>query len=260
MKQKAASAWVVIHALFLPLVFGFASLPSFPRSTFTRLRESQAPIEQHTSFPSAQLLNLTLTEHKPLGCTVEESLAHPKEKHVFCSKIVEGGFAHAAGLEVGDVLVAVSGIFGESQSVIGLGIEQVRSLVTGREKSDSLELRVARGTNVMELHETALVDLCMLSGVNEKQIEECLSTILSGSYQNEEEEEPVFHCNDEEECLLDDMFALWEEDMPTPTKKSDPVEEEMKEGPVIPPWSSRSSPSGTYVRDPATGEMRNVDA
>jgi hypothetical protein len=191
---------------------------------------------------------------------VEESLAHPKEKHVFCSKIVEGGFAHAAGLEVGDVLFAVSGIFGEPQSVVGLGIEQVRSLVTGREKRESLELRVARGTNVMELHETALVDLCMSPGVNEKEIEECLSTILSGSYQIEEEEEPMSQCDDEEECLLDDMFAMWEEDMPAPTKKSEPVEEEIQEEPVIPPWSSRSSPSGTYVRDPATGEMRNVDA
>ena len=26
------------------------------------------------------------------------------------------------------------------------------------------------------------------------------------------------------------------------------------------PWSSRSSPSGTFVRDPVTGEMRNIDA
>jgi hypothetical protein len=114
----------------------------------------------------------------------------------------------------------------------------------------------------MELHETALVDLCMSPGVNEKEIEECLFTILSGSYQNEEEkgEEQVSQCDDEEECLLDDMFAMWEEDMPTPTKKSEPEEEEIKDGPVIPPWSSRSSPSGTYARDPATGEMRNVDA
>jgi hypothetical protein len=248
--------------VLLPLVGGFASLPAFSRSPSpTRLQGAEEPVEETTLFPSAQFLGFTLAEHKPLGCTVEESLAHPKEKYVFCSKIVDGGFAHQAGFEVGDVLLAVSGIFGEPQNVVGLGIEQVRSLVTGREKSDSLELRVARGTNVMELHETALVDLCMSPGVNEKEIEECLLKIMSGSYQSEEEDEPtMFECDDEEECLLDDMFAMWDEDMPTQTTKSEPVKEEKNEEPVIPPWSSRSSPSGTYVRDPATGEMRNVDA
>jgi hypothetical protein len=190
---------------------------------------------------------------------VEESLAHPKEKHVFVAKVVEGGFAHRAGLEVGDVLLAVSGIFGDYTDVVGVGTEQVRSLVTGREESEPLEIRVARGTNVMQLHETALVDLCMMPGVNEKEVEECLLTIMNGHYV-EDDDEPAFECDDEDECLLDDMFAMWDEDMPTKTPASETVEEETKEEPVIPPWSSRSSPSGTYIRDPATGEMRNVDA
>lgn len=258
MKQRAALPCIILQLVFLPWACGFALQPAFSRTT-TRLRDSEEPVEQQLLFPSSQILEFTLTNHKPLGCTVEESLAHPTEKHVFVAKVVEGGFAHKAGLEVGDVLLALSGIFGDITDVVGLGIEQVRSLVTGREESEPLEIRVARGTNVMELHETALVDLCMMPGVNEKEVEECLLTIMSGGYV-EDDDEPSFGCDNEEECLLDDMFAMWGEDFPTKTPASETVKEETKEAPTIPPWSSRSSPSGTYIRDPATGEMRNVDA
>ena len=42
-----------------------------------------------------------LEEHRPLGCTVEESLA--QEDAVFVTSVKAGGFAEAAGLQVGDV-------------------------------------------------------------------------------------------------------------------------------------------------------------
>ena len=43
----------------------------------------------------------------------------------FAFQIVDGGFAQAAGLMVGDVLLSVPGIFGDPTNVVGMGIEQV---------------------------------------------------------------------------------------------------------------------------------------
>lgn len=40
-------------------------------------------------------------------------------------QLVDDGNAKAAGLQVGDVLLAVPGIFGDLTNVTGLGIEQV---------------------------------------------------------------------------------------------------------------------------------------
>ena len=40
-------------------------------------------------------------------------------------QVVEGGFASQAGLEVGDVIVAISGVFGEMSHVLGSGIDKV---------------------------------------------------------------------------------------------------------------------------------------
>ena len=41
------------------------------------------------------------------------------------SQIVDGGFASKAGMKVGDVIVAISGIFGGMNDVLGKGIEEV---------------------------------------------------------------------------------------------------------------------------------------
>jgi hypothetical protein len=40
-------------------------------------------------------------------------------------QVVQGGFAETAGLRVGDVLMGVTGIFGEMESVTGLGVDKV---------------------------------------------------------------------------------------------------------------------------------------
>ena len=40
-------------------------------------------------------------------------------------QLVDGGFAQQAGFEVGDVVLAVSGIFGDYTDALGMGIEQV---------------------------------------------------------------------------------------------------------------------------------------
>jgi hypothetical protein len=85
------------------------------------------------------IIDATLTDHKPLGCTVEESLApysfssnkdeevliHEEAFPVFISKIVQGGHADQAGLQAGDVIVGISGVFDQLQDVSYDGIEKV---------------------------------------------------------------------------------------------------------------------------------------
>jgi hypothetical protein len=99
----------------------------------------------------------------------------------------------------------------------------------------------------------------MTPGANDKQVEECLTTIMAGEIFDEKEEPEMMDCDDEDECLLDNMYAMWAEDMPSVSKPK-AEEQEPKEEPTIQPWSSRSSPSGTYARDPATGKMKRLDS
>jgi S1-C subfamily serine protease len=65
-----------------------------------------------------------LKQHKPLGCSVEESLANEPDaaKYVFVADLVKGGNADKIGLRVGDVIVQLSGTFDEVVDVAGLGI------------------------------------------------------------------------------------------------------------------------------------------
>ena len=86
-------------------------------------------------FETAEFLEVVLSEHKPLGCTAEESLAsvtielpdngQQKLDYVFLSAVKPGGNAEKAGLVVGDVVVGVTGIFGDLENVVGLGIDKV---------------------------------------------------------------------------------------------------------------------------------------
>lgn len=86
-------------------------------------------------FQTAEFVEVILPEHKPLGCTVEESLASvtveladmkaQKFDYVFVSDILAGGNAEKAGLLLGDVIVGVTGVFGGFENIVGLGIEKV---------------------------------------------------------------------------------------------------------------------------------------
>ena len=83
------------------------------------------------------LQQFTLNEHKPLGCSVEESLAVETDentKYVFVSEVKKGGNAAKAGLKEGDVIVQLSGTFDELVDVAGLGIDRIQSLVGGRQE------------------------------------------------------------------------------------------------------------------------------
>lgn len=74
-------------------------------------------------FPDADLQEFTMLPHRPMGLTVEESLAD--SNYVLVTGIVEGGYADKAGIKVGDVLVAITGLFGDLVPVLGLGVEKV---------------------------------------------------------------------------------------------------------------------------------------
>ena len=81
----------------------------------------------------------------------------------------------------------------------------------------------------------------------------------------------AMECTDQDlECVLDGMRDLWNEDQEFSSPVAPAVATVTTINGVTPinnntkaasrPWSSRSSPSGTWVRDPATGVMRNIDA
>jgi hypothetical protein len=74
-------------------------------------------------FPNAEFLEFVLSPHRPLGCTVEESLADAR--HIFVTKVAEAGFSGRAGLLPGDVIVGVTDLFGALTDVTGLGIDKV---------------------------------------------------------------------------------------------------------------------------------------
>jgi hypothetical protein len=169
-----------------------------------------------------------------------------------------------------------------------------KSLVAARPKLEPLQLRIARGTNVVQEHEVALAELCSNGAANDVEIENCVLDYLQSGYhdintnnrngkatavqdtievngeQTQQEEEECDPTTSDEDCLLDQMYSMWADDMsvaaPSSNGKTDPTSSSAaalkSEAPKkqVKPWSSRSSPSGTWVRDPKTGEMRNIDA
>jgi hypothetical protein len=76
------------------------------------------------AFPEGEIMTMVLSDHRPLGCTVDESL-DANQDYVFISKITEGGNADKAGLKVGDVIVGVTGLFGELTIVMDAGVEKM---------------------------------------------------------------------------------------------------------------------------------------
>jgi hypothetical protein len=78
---------------------------------------------------------------------------------------------------------------------------------------------------------------------------------------------------DDGEATLQSMYQMWADDSEyTPATANGNASPFLpnntpsvngsnnSNGKVVKPWSSRSSPSGTWVRDPATGQLRNIDA
>lgn len=213
------------------------------------------------SLTDARWYEFELKNHKPLGCSVEESLASEPDgvNYVFVSEVKAGGNAQKAGLKAGDVIVRLSGTFDEVVNVAGLGIDKIKSLVAGRPEESTLRMCVARGSDVMERHELALVELCIVG--DDAETADCINQIYS--YEDDFIEDGEMAACDEDdgtECLLDSMWDTWSDGLPSAISNDEEngMEEDKKKKKVA-PWSSRSSPSGTYVRDPKTGKMVNID-
>jgi hypothetical protein len=75
-------------------------------------------------FPTAQFYTFEMPAHRPLGCTVDESM-DALENYVFVSKVIPGGFADLAGIHIGDVMVAVTGLFEDMTPVLESGVEKL---------------------------------------------------------------------------------------------------------------------------------------
>jgi hypothetical protein len=116
-------------------------------------------------------------------------------------------------------------------------------------------------------HERALVDLCSNPGASDLQTEQCVIDFLVGGYtilDDDDEEENVCGDDGDSECLVDSLYNMWAEDLaPTnnaATASDQSTVDQTPPEPKVKPWSSRVSPSGTFVLDPATGKMKNIDA
>jgi len=182
----------------------------------------------------------TLNEHKPLGCSVEESLAVETDenaKYVFVSEVKKGGNAAKAGLKEGDVIVQLSGTFDELIDVAGLGIDRIQSLVGGRQEDSPLVIRVARGSDVKERHELALVELCIVG--DDVMTADCITAIYSDEDIDMGNTEIPQQCDedDETECMLDSLWDTWSDGLPTAgSKEEKEVEEDQPKKKKTQPW------------------------
>lgn len=121
-----------------------------------------------------------------------------------------------------------------------------------------MQLDIVRGSSALADHERALTDLCTNPDTSDDQVEQVVTSFLQQGYTDGNEESIADACEDEENCLLDNMFNMWAEELDMSDGAKDESLDTMEESPKVKPWSVRSSPSGTFVRDPSTGEMKNV--
>lgn len=132
---------LILSGLFLTQVSSFYTSPNTFLSRrhyrikatgyFMESSDDSSPVivtaaETDIFLEGAEIVEVCLEVHRPLGCTVEESLAKGYEKVVFCSKVKEDGFAAQAGMAPGDVFIGVTGMFGGGlEDVTRAGIDRV---------------------------------------------------------------------------------------------------------------------------------------
>ena len=154
-------------------------------------------------------------------------------------------------------------------------------MVSAVPKDETLRIQVARGTDVLERHEIAVVDICSISESSDSDVEDCVVTYLRDGYYEDidggsddsgtaTDTRDSGKKNDDDDGietdadgLIDSMMNMWveEDDLPLPPTTSGIIDSSNQQSTnkKPKPWSSRSSPSGTWVRDPKTGQMRNID-
>jgi hypothetical protein len=164
-----------------------------------------------------------------------------------------------------------------------------------RHDDEPFTIRVLRGTTALLDHEMALTDICSNPDLyaSSTETEQCMIEYIKGGYAIDSSNKNKNslkvadtddipndgECiiDDEHECLLNDMHSLWASDLPSATI---PISQQpsvvgnlntdnandrtaatsSSSSNVVKPWSSRASPSGTFVRDPTTGKMKNLDS
>lgn len=131
----------------------------------------------------------------------------------------------------------------------------------------------------MDDHEQVLVDLCSDPTFDLKETDECIVSFLKEGYNlddavdesdddevnggivNGKDDEATNGDSEEDgDALVANMYSMWADDMESQLPAVDLPLPTEKEDSKAKPWSSRSSGSGTYVRNPTTGEMTNIDA
>ena len=128
---------------------------------------------------------------------------------------------------------------------------------------------IVRGTDISQRHEKALIELCVSPYGTEESWDSCITSIVGAPYDDSENEEGTTpQCSDDgSECLLDALYDMWDEDISSSTEEPNglngglkPEEQpEQQQQKAAAPWSSRSSPSGTYVLNPRTRKLERID-
>ena len=108
---------------------------------------------------------------------------------------------------------------------------------------DPLTLQVVRGTNILERHESAIVDLCNFEGENDNDVEDCVVDFIAGGYDlSVVEDDKVAECDSDDEdaeCMIDSMYNMWADELPPPSTTSDSTDGINDESTAPKPWSSR---------------------
>ena len=120
-QKSSTTSFKTIHAFQRQHRCSFLRRLSATESSTTEEDVSYDSLFSET--PDYKVLDVVLSPHRPLGCTVEESLAD--SQFVFITRVAEGGYAEKAGLQVGDTLLQVSGIFGDLTTVVGVGVQKL---------------------------------------------------------------------------------------------------------------------------------------
>ena len=155
-----------------------------------------------------------------------------------------------------------------------------------RHDNEPFTLQVLRGTTALQDHEVALTELCSNPDTTSTEAEQCMIDYIQGAYATDDSKVVNMdsipedgECTivdttdmDDGECLLNDMHSLWASDLPMSSSLQQQEEQNGKgintsqsqsnsaTGKAVKPWSSRASPSGTFVRDPTTGKMKNLES
>lgn len=157
-----------------------------------------------------------------------------------------------------------------------------RGLIASCPEDRPLQVQVVRGASVLEEHERALVQLCTRGSSSDEQVDACILDFLKSGYELDDnldtstgvlfKQDEICQEDPETECILDNMQTMWAEDLGLDIRTAESslgivaepqgtTAESSASAPkaTVKPWSLRSSPSGTFVRDPVTRKLKKLE-